>query len=55
MEVVAIIRGFFIADPFGLSFRALLVFCGIVELAITAAVQVGIAPGAGIHTKHAAT
>jgi hypothetical protein len=43
LEVAAVVGGFFIADPFGLGLRALIVFTGIVELAIPAGVQVGAA------------
>jgi hypothetical protein len=48
------IRGFFIADPLGLGFGALVMFAGVVELAITAAMQVEAAMGAGVRAKHAA-
>lgn len=47
-EVVAVISGFFIAHPLGLSFGALVVLRGVVMAAIAAGVEVVIALGAGI-------
>lgn len=47
-KVVAVISGFFIAHPLGLSFRALIVLGGVVMAAIAAGVEVVIGLGAGI-------
>jgi hypothetical protein len=48
LEVAAVVRGFFIADPFGLFLRALIMLARVVELAIAAGVQVGVALGADV-------
>jgi hypothetical protein len=52
--MVAMILGFFIAIPLSLGFGALVMFAGVVELAITAAMEVGVALGAGVRAKHTA-
>ena len=54
-KVIAVVRGLFITDPFGLGFRALVVFARIVELAVEAGVQVGFTLGAGVARAHAAS
>ena len=54
LEVIAVVCGSLIADPLGLGFRALVMFAGVVELAIAATMQVGVALGAGVGAKHAA-
>ena len=54
-KVIAVVGGLLLADPVGLGFRALAVFAGIVELAIAAGVQVGVAPGAGVARGDAAS
>jgi hypothetical protein len=43
LEIIAVVGGFFVANPFGLGFSALIVLSGIVEAAVAAAVQVSIA------------
>ena len=54
-KVAAVVGGLFIADPSGLGFRALVMFAGVVELAIAAGMQVGAAPGAGVARADAAS
>ena len=54
LEVVAEICGFLIPDACGPGFRALVMFCGIVELAVAAGVQVAAAVGAGVAALDAA-
>jgi len=54
-KVAAVVGGLFIANPFGLGFRALVMFDGVVELAIAAGMQVGAAPGAGVARANAAS
>lgn len=48
MEVAAVVGGLFIANPFGLGFRALIVSAGVVEPAIAAGMQVRVALGANV-------
>lgn len=43
LEVIAVVGSFFIADPLSLGFGTLVVFSRIVELAVTAAMQVSVA------------
>jgi hypothetical protein len=49
---MAVICGSFIVDPQTLGFRALVILSRIVELAITAAMQMGVTPGAGIRAPN---
>jgi hypothetical protein len=55
LEVAAVIGGFFMADPFSPGFRALIMFAGVVELAIAADMQVGAALGADVERAHTAS
>jgi hypothetical protein len=54
-EVVTVVGGLFIADPFGLCLSALIMFAGVVELAIAAGMQVGVALGADVERAHSAS
>jgi len=54
-KVIAVVGGFLVANPFGLGFRALVVFAGVVELAVEAGMQVGAAPGARVARADAAS
>lgn len=47
-EVIAVVASFFVADPFGLVFGALVMFAGVVELAIATGMEVGVALGARV-------
>lgn len=52
-EVVAIVRGFLIPNPFGLGFRALVVFGRIVELAVAAGMKISATLGTFIAAANA--
>ena len=54
-EVITIVGGFFIADPFGLRLSALIMFGWVVELAIAAGMQVGAALGTDVERAHTAS
>ncbi len=43
LEIIAVVGGFFVTNPFCLNFSALVVLSGIVEPAVAAAVHVGVA------------
>jgi hypothetical protein len=47
LEVITVIGGFFVAGPFGLRLTALIILAAVVELAIAADMQVGVAFRAG--------
>jgi len=54
-KVIAVVAGFLVANPIGLCFRALVMFAGVVELAIAAGMQVRAAPGARVAPVDAAS
>ena len=54
-EVIAVIGSFFVAGPFGLRLTALVVLARVVELAVPAGVEVGIASGARVPAADAVT
>ena len=54
-EVIAVIGSFFFAGPFGLGLSALVVLAWVVEPAVPAGMEVGVATGAGVPLADAVT